>query len=199
MPKLKSYGVFISHAWDHSADYNRLERMLKKAKHFKCRNCSVPKYDPLYAKNKRQLIKELRDQIRSANVVLIICGMYVNHREWIQKEIDIAGKMHKPIIGIAPHGAERIPQEIRNAFPVISWRTKKIVDAIRHPNAFKLEQPKPEKSTTDSSGNQWNQDLTSSPDFKTLRNWINDPDSIYSPGSDKKRITELERRRGMSG
>ncbi|MHA6711009.1 TIR domain-containing protein [Dehalococcoides mccartyi] len=200
MPRLKSYGVFISHAWDHSSDYDRLEKMLKeKAKRFECRNCSVPKYDPLHAKNKRQLVKALRDQIRPANVVLIICGMYVKHREWIQKEIDIAKEMGKPIIGIAPRGAERIPQEIQAIAPIIPWGTKKIVDAIRHANTLKPEQPESKQNTTDSSSNQWNRDLTSSPDFKALRRWINDPDNLYSPGSEKKKIMNLERRRGMSG
>jgi len=199
MPKLKSYGVFISHAWDHSSDYNRLERMLKKAKRFKFRNCSVPKHDPLHARNKAQLVKELRDQIRPANVVLIICGMYVKHREWIQKEIDIARKMHKLIIGITPHGAERIPQEIQNLAPIVSWRTEQIVDAIRHADRLNREEPKPKPTVTAPSVSQWNEDLTGSPDFKDLHSWINNPDVLSSLGSDKKKIMNLERRRGMSG
>ena len=200
MPRLKSYGVFISHAWDHSSDYNRLERMLKKkAKRFKCRNCSVPKHDPLHARSKAQLEKELRDQIRPANVVLIICGMYVKHREWIQKEIDIARGMDKPIIGIAPHGAERIPQEIQNLAPIVSWRTEQIVDAIRHADRLNREQPKPKPTVTAPPDSQWNKDLTNSPDFKDLSNWINNPNVHPFPGSDKKKIMNLERRRGMSG
>lgn len=46
MPKLKSYSVFISHAWDYNADYYRLERMLHNAKRF--RRISLPKPDGTY-------------------------------------------------------------------------------------------------------------------------------------------------------
>ena len=88
MPRLKSYGVFISHAWDYNTDYYRLERMLKKAKHFKWRNCSVPEHDKLNTRSDAQLERALRNQIRPANVVAIIAGMYVNNRKWIQKEIN---------------------------------------------------------------------------------------------------------------
>ena len=172
--------------------------MLKNAKRFEYRNYSVPKYDPLHAKNKKQLVKELRDQIRPANAVLIICGMYVKHREWIQKEIDIAREMKKPIIGISPHGAERIPQEIQDIAPIISWRTVKIVDAIRHSNNLKAEQLEHKQSPSEPSLSQRNNELTNSPDFKTLRDWVDDS-NFYSPETDKKRIANLERRRGMSG
>lgn len=133
MPKLKSYGVFISHAWTYNADYYRLVGMLNKAERFKWRNCSVPEHDPLDAKSNAELEEALHNQIRPAKVVLVISGMYVNHRKWIQKEIDIALEMNKPIVGLIPWGAERTPAEVQEIAPMVRWDTSSIVAAIRKP------------------------------------------------------------------
>jgi len=185
MPRLKSYGVFISHAWDYSADYWRLVRMLRKAKYFNWRNCSVPKHDPLHARSDAELEKALRRQIGPANVVLIISGMYVKHREWIQKEIDIASEMGKRIVGIAPRGAERIPKEIQAVAPIIGWRTRQIVEAIRKP-------PKPQPGHHQARG------ADDRPDFSDLREWLKQPDEWIDarPGAHKRVV---ERRGGMGG
>lgn len=205
MPKLKSYGVFISHAWDYNADYYRLERMLNKAKHFNWRNCSVPEHDPLHAKNDSELEKELRDQIRPANAVVIISGMYVNNRKWIQKEIDIALEMNKPIVGLAPHGAQRIPQEVQEIAPIVSWRTPQILDSIRYPTRLKPKDREIKLASAGTSGSddsassahQWHREVTDSPDFSDLRDWIDNPDRIRIKFD--KRSKNTERRRGMSG
>jgi len=200
MPKLKPYGVFISHAWDYNSEYDSLVKRLNKAKHFDWRNYSVPEHDPLHAKTDKQLEKELHDQIRPASVVVIVSGMYVNNRKWIQKEIDIALEMNKPIIGLKPLGAQRIPEEVNTIAPVISRNISQIIDAIRHPTKLKPAQQRPEDkgersidaSTTD---RRWNEDVTNSPDFSDLRDWIGDfiPNKINWPN---KRI---EPRRGVSG
>ena len=46
MPTLKTYDVFISHAWKYSDDYDRIVEFLNKAPNFKWRNYSVPRHDP---------------------------------------------------------------------------------------------------------------------------------------------------------
>jgi hypothetical protein len=132
MPELKSYAVFISHAWTYSADYYRLEKMLHEAPNFKWRNCSVPKHDALDTATNAELIAALRRQISPTNIVLILAGMYVPHSKWIQREIDIALGMKKPIVGIVPWGQERTPQEVQSAAKeMVGWNTSSIVSAIR--------------------------------------------------------------------
>lgn len=202
MPKLKSYGVFISHAWDYDADYDSLVKMLDKAKRFNWRNYSVPEHDPLHAKTDAELEKALRDQIRPVNAVLIISGMYVNNRKWIQKEIDLALEMKKKIIGLAPHGAQKLPLEVQEVAPIVGWGTPQIVDAIRRPTVLKPEK-QDSVATSGPSGpsspaNQWNKDITDSPDFSELHNWIENPDDRIRKELDK-RGKSIERRRGMSG
>lgn len=137
MPYLNTYNLFISHAWIRDDEYDRLEALLKEASYFQFKNYSVPKNDPLVSKSSELLIKnklfeKLQDQIKPAHCVLVIAAMYVNHREWIQKEIDIAKTMNKPIIGIKPRGQERIPIEITNCTKeIVAWNTDSIVTAIK--------------------------------------------------------------------
>jgi len=132
MPRLKTYDVFISHAWNYHDDYYRVEKFLNDAPLFRWRNYSVPKHDPLQLPSTSALKDQLRKQIRPVNVVLILAGMYVAHRDWIQFEIDFADAISKPMIGIRPWGQQRIPSAVTDAVDeMVGWQTTSIVSAIR--------------------------------------------------------------------
>ncbi|MDC0681542.1 TIR domain-containing protein [Sorangium atrum] len=130
MPYLKTYDLFISHAWDYNDEYYRLVAMLDGAPNFKWRNYSVPEHDPLAGG--RRLAQQLDGQIRPVNAVLILAGMYVNHRGWIQKEIELAQSYNKPLIGIRPWGNYNVPQVVAmTAETIVGWKTDSIVGAVR--------------------------------------------------------------------
>lgn len=132
MPELKTYDVFISHAWTYNSEYYRLLEMIQNAPFMKTRDYSVPEHDPLLVKTDKGLDEALIRQIRPVNAVLVIAGMYVNYRRWIQREIEIAQALNKPIIGVIPWGQERVPTEVQNvAKTMVGWNTSTIVDAIR--------------------------------------------------------------------
>lgn len=136
MPALKTYDLFTSHAWRYNEEYYKLIEMLDNASNFNYRNYSVPKHDPLVDPNTevgKKKLKELLDkQIKPVNCVLVIAGMYVAHRYWLQTEIDIAQSYSKPIIGIRPWGQERVPKEVQDAaVEIVGWNTNSIVSAIR--------------------------------------------------------------------
>jgi hypothetical protein len=136
MPYLKTYDIFISHAWRYSDDYKRLVELLNEAQNFKWRNYSDPKHDPVIDPDdevsREKLVEELEEQIRPTNCVIVISGMYVAYRYWIQKEIDIATHYRKPIIGVKPWGQERTPQKVQDvAVEIVGWNTDSIVSAIR--------------------------------------------------------------------
>jgi len=132
MPKLKTYDIFVSHAWSYHADYYRIVRFLDDAPRFTWRNYSVPEHDPLQLPTKNALEEQLRRQIRPVNTVLILAGMYVAHSDWIQFEIDFAKELNKPMIGVRPWGQERIPLAVQNSVKqMVGWRTDSIVGAIR--------------------------------------------------------------------
>jgi len=133
---MKEYHIFISHAWRYSEDYYKLEKLLNEIPNFKWKNYSVPQHDPVIDPNskegKNKLKKELEEQIRPVHIVIVLAGMYVNYREWIQTEINIALKYKKPIIGIKPRGHQRIPKQIQDvACDIVGWNKKSIEKAIK--------------------------------------------------------------------
>jgi hypothetical protein len=80
----------------------------------------------------RALEEELRQQIRPAQCVVVLAGMYAAHSDWIQFEIDFAQSLGKPILGIIPWGAERTPISVSLAAnKMVGWNASTIVSGIR--------------------------------------------------------------------
>ena len=134
MPPLKTYRIFISHAWIYNDSYYSLIDMLNKASNFSWINYSVPEHDPLIikSKTKKELYDKLTNQIQPTHTVIILAGMYANYREWIEKEVEIAINFNKPMIGIIPRGNEKTPVYVQNAVKtMVNWNTNSIVEAIR--------------------------------------------------------------------
>lgn len=128
MPPLKTYDTFISHAWKYSDDYYRIVDLLDKAPNFKWRNYSVPQHDP----KDGNLEEALKKQIRPVNIVIILAGMYTNYSDWIEFEMDFSDLIAKPMIGVKPWGAQRVPKEVQDRVKeMVGWNTSSIVDAIR--------------------------------------------------------------------
>ena len=134
MPYCKTYDLFLSHMWRNgeNTEYYRLVNLLSAVPGFSWRNYSVPQHDPLGTKTDSQLRQALDRQIRPVNCFLVISGMYVNHRRWIQEEIDIAKSYRKPILGVIPQGQIRIPVEVQNCSDkLVYWNGSSIASAIR--------------------------------------------------------------------
>ncbi|MCB9741780.1 MAG: TIR domain-containing protein [Alphaproteobacteria bacterium] len=130
MPHDRIYHLFISHAWAYNDSYYRLVKLLDAAPDFRWRDYSVPEHDPLAGG--AELSEQLRGQLKPASVMLIFAGMYVNHREWIQYELELARELGKPIIGVLPRGQRRVPEQVRAAATeMVRWNTRSIVSAVR--------------------------------------------------------------------
>jgi hypothetical protein len=132
MPSLKIYDIFISHSWDYNEGYYSMADKIKSYPNLVTRNYSVPQHDSLNTKTDKELYEALCRQIKPVNVVLVLAGMYVNNRKWIQKEIEIAKLYNKPIIAIKPWNAQKMPLELElSADVVVNWNVDSVVDAIR--------------------------------------------------------------------
>ncbi len=130
MPALRTYSVFICHDWEYSDDYSRLCAILKDAPNFAWENLSVPEHDPLDSDD--QLQYYLRNQIRPAEVMLVLAGMYSARSRWMDWEIEFARRIGTPIIGVKPWGNVQLPAVVRrSAREVVGWNTGTIVNAIR--------------------------------------------------------------------
>lgn len=132
MPELHRYRIFISHAWHRHEGYDRMISFLNNANYFIYANYSVPQDKAFDGMTNFQLKEQLKRQINPTEVVIILGGLYVSYSHWIQFEIDHAKSLNKPIIGVRPWGAQRMPQAVSNAANiVIGWNTDSIVNAIR--------------------------------------------------------------------
>ena len=139
---MKTYNIFISHAWKYSEHYNKVVQWLNEAQDegkFKWKNYSVPKHDPLIDPNttfgKKKLKEELEGQIKPASIVIILSGMYAAHSEWIGFEVDTAVSYKKYIIGVKPWGQERTPKKVSdNANVMVGWNKNSIVNSVLESN-----------------------------------------------------------------
>ncbi len=129
MPILRTYKLFISHAWHRSEHYSRVVSWLDEAPNFRWQNLSVPEHDPAHGDD---LEYELRNQMRPADAFVILAGMYAAHSEWIDFELSFARRIGNPIIGVRPWGAERLPAAIQAAArEVVGWSSGSVIAAIR--------------------------------------------------------------------
>ena len=130
-PRMADYNLFVSHAWDYSEEYENLLKLLDGVDGFSMKDYSVPKTDPKDVETDAELTRELEKQIRRSSAVIVSAGMYVSHRNWIQKEIRIADEMGKPIIAVKPHGNKRWPRVVKNsATRLVNWNSSSVASAI---------------------------------------------------------------------
>lgn len=124
--------LFISHSWSYSERYTSMVNLLNNRLYFSWNNYSVPVdkgFDPM---SKFQLKEQLRLQIRPVNCVIIIGGMWTNHSDWIQFEMDFAKEIGKPVLGVRPRGARIMPAAVSvGSDKIVSWNADSIVAGVR--------------------------------------------------------------------
>jgi hypothetical protein len=125
--------IFSSHAWDYGQRRDGLHRLLTPwIKGIDFRDRSIPAAHPLDTETDTALAYELRDIIAGVDALLIMAGMYLQGRRWMQFEIHVAFALGVPIIPIAWNGQERIPQEATRfaACAPVRWRGDSVREAI---------------------------------------------------------------------
>ena len=125
------YRVFISHAWNYRNEYYKLEKMLDDSPEFRWQNIF-----PGFVSPKKdiddELEKSLRTQIGSCDVVLVISDIYNKDSTWIEREMNIAIELNKPIIGLSCRSGDETPWEIRrDASEIIDWNGFELTNAIQ--------------------------------------------------------------------
>jgi hypothetical protein len=132
MPDLKTRMLFISHAWRYNEHYSKIVQWCNEAPNFAWRNCSVPSDDALTDKTSKGLSEGMTNQIRPAQGVIILAGMYAAHSAWIDFEINEAVRMGKVIIGVKPWAQERVPENVQAAATVmVGWNSQSVIGAVR--------------------------------------------------------------------
>lgn len=127
------YNLFISHSWTYSDAYDKLLSLLDSVSGFRYYNYSVPKDDPIHnASTDFQLKQAIKDQMKYANCVLVLAGVYSTYSKWIKIELELAADMGKKIIAIEPWGSERTSVIVKAyADEIVKWQGDSVVKAIR--------------------------------------------------------------------
>lgn len=124
--------VFVTHLFSSHPDYHRVFEYLESTSNFFYVNCSKP--DDMPASGGQEVIKErLLQQVRSAEVVVVISTMFSENRSLITFQMDAAQAAGIPMIALEPFGGKgKVPAEIvgRSA-AVVGWNERSIVDAIK--------------------------------------------------------------------
>ena len=124
--------LFISHSWTYSERYNSMVSLLTNRPYFEWTNYSVPENKAFVGLSSHALAEQLRNQIRPVQCVVIIGGMWTNHSDWIQFEIEFAQSIGKPILGVRPRSAKVMPAAVISASnEVVNWNADSIVAGIR--------------------------------------------------------------------
>jgi len=132
MPTLKTRSLFISHAWNYDAHYERVVEWFNNAPNFYWKNYSVPQYNACSQTTTAGLMTCLTNQMSPTQGIIILSGMYAAHSGWIDYEINEAIRMNKTIIGVRPWGQERTPVKVQNAAHVmVNWNSASIIQAVR--------------------------------------------------------------------
>jgi len=106
--------------------------LLNNRQYFGWHNYSVPENKAFIGLNSNALAEQLKNQIRPVQCVVIIGGMWTNHSDWIQFEMNFARLIGKPILGVRPRSAKVMPQAIiQLSDAVVNWNSDSIVAGIR--------------------------------------------------------------------
>lgn len=128
----RDINVFISHSWTYNEELVRLRSLLENRPYFKVSFHEVTRTEPINSMNSDYIKRVLTEKISNSDVVLAISGIYASHSDWMAWEMDKAIELGKPVLGIIPHGAQRISQAVTSReTESVRWNTESIVDAIR--------------------------------------------------------------------
>ena len=74
---------------------------------------------------------DIIEQIKPAEVVIVLSGLYNKYKSIIKKQVDIARNLNKPIIVIRPYGMEDVPEELEEAATdIVGWNAPCIAESI---------------------------------------------------------------------
>ena len=131
-----AYNIFISHAWSYDERYQGVVGLLNRQPDFQWYDRSVPRDRPIADPNtemgRNTLRAALRERVRQSSCFVLVAGMFVNHRYWVQAEIEFAKSYNKPIVAIRRRGQQRTPVEVEViADATVNWNSQSLVQAIR--------------------------------------------------------------------
>jgi hypothetical protein len=138
MVKTRTVDIFITHAWRYHRDWKCLVDLFNAHGARGWRNFSLPWYDPALdprtEKGGQTVRWNLEAQIIPVHAVFLLAGVLSEPgtRKWLDFELEMARKHHKPIIAVPPWGETSVPSEVSDlADAVVGWDASALWAAVR--------------------------------------------------------------------
>lgn len=124
--------VFVTHNFSETPDYLRVFEFLESVDRFFYLNTSKPENVP-ESGGVEAIKNELISQIKEAEAVVVLATMYLEDRDTVSFQLDVAEANEKPLIGIRPFGGMlETPEElVARVHEHIEWNNREIVDALK--------------------------------------------------------------------
>jgi hypothetical protein len=128
----KNFKIFVSHSWTYHRDLVKLRNLLQSRGYFNVEFLEASAHTPINSTNAYYVKQALKAKILASHIVLAIAGVYATHSDWMSYELETAYANKIPIIGVIPHGQERISRLVQYyAVEIVRWNTESIVKPIR--------------------------------------------------------------------
>jgi|TARA_B110000438_G_scaffold300871_1_gene354306 hypothetical protein len=136
MPYVRTFNIFVSHAWSANEEYIRLVGLLKRIKRFNIEIISLPEYEPaidLDSSSGMQKLKGIMEiQVRSSNCALILPRMYISSEFWIKYAMHLCQMYGVSPLAMAPAEGEGLPAVLSiKADAVIDWNIEALEEGIK--------------------------------------------------------------------
>ncbi len=124
--------IYVAHTFSDHPDYARVFEYLESASNFFYKNCSDPSHIPASG-DAGALQKELRQQIESAEIVLIPGGMYQEHYDTLKYQMTTAKTAGVPLVALELFGGVgEVHRDVTDrVLATVGWNEREIVDAVR--------------------------------------------------------------------
>lgn len=123
--------VFVSHVFEETFDYLRVFEFLESDERFYYLNVSKP--DQLPAGGLDEIKDELIQQIKQAEVMLVLPAAFEQKPDLVRFQMDVAKANKIKMVGMKHIGnMAEVPQELRERCEdIIEWNEREMVDAIK--------------------------------------------------------------------
>lgn len=124
--------VYVTHNFKETADYLRIFEFLETVERFFYLNTSKPENVP--ETGGLEAIKdEFIAQIKEAEAVVVLASLYMEQKDLLSFQLDVAEANEKPIVAIRPFGGilETPKDLVARAHEHIEWNNREIVDALK--------------------------------------------------------------------
>jgi hypothetical protein len=131
-----TYDLFLTHAWNYTDEWQGLVALMDEYVPGKWRNWSLPWHDTSidrYSEDGRvQLEKLLRGHIAQASCVILVPETMdrAEGRMWLDKQLALARRYAKPVIGVLPQDGGLFPDELAPSVSAIVPRNASRIIAV---------------------------------------------------------------------